>query len=57
MQTGFHTETVVSIKKKLVMIKNRMPFRKTASCFLLLCRGRACPGGSFAVGTPLTVDL
>lgn len=26
MQTGFHTETVVSIKKKLVMIKNRMPF-------------------------------
>ena len=26
MQTGFHTETEVSIKKKLVMIKNRMPF-------------------------------
>ena len=26
MQTDFHTETVVSIKKKLVMIKNRMPF-------------------------------
>ena len=32
-----------------------MPFRKTASCFLLPCRGRACPARSFAVGTPLTV--